>query len=299
MSSSALDDFRRALIAYGERDFDRARLLAHQAAQSDPANVVYSAAVDYLSHLMRAGQSHVYVAPEAFGAFIRGGGNVPLYTRTSAALRRVYETYASLALLDIGVGDGLALLPALTPNISRLDVLDPSRAMLDRTSAALSERGVAYRAIHMTVQQFLHAGAGRYDIAQATFAMQALPPGERSAVLAGLRALIERLLIVEFDVPDFAAAHEELAAPARVRYFVARYRRGLAEYAGDGGLVAQGFLMPVFFGAFDPGEARLNWEMPVAGWVRAVREAGFTDVRIEPIYDYWWGTAYLINAGSG
>lgn len=295
-SASAFDDFRHALIAYGERDFDRARRLAQQAAQSDPANVVYSAAVAYLDRLMREGQSHVYVAPEAFGAFIRGGGNVPLYARTSAALRRVYQAYASLALLDIGVGDGLALLPALTPNISQLDVLDPSRAMLDRASAALNERGVAHRAIYMTVQQFLYANTGHYDVAQATFAMQALPPGERSAVLAGLRALAERLLIVEFDVPDFAAARGELAAPARVRYFVERYRRGLAEYAGDDDLVAQGFLMPIFFGAFDPGEARLNWEMPIAGWARAVREAGFADVRVEPIYDYWWAMAYLVNA---
>ncbi|BCX02217.1 MAG: hypothetical protein KatS3mg053_0155 [Candidatus Roseilinea sp.] len=293
---AALDDFRRALIAYGERDFDRARRLAQQAAQSDPANIVYSAAVTYLDCVMREGQSQVYVAPEAFGAFIRGGGNIPLYARTSAVLRRAYAEYASLALLDIGVGDGLALLPSLTPNISRLDVLDPSRAMLDRASAALNARGVAHRAIHMTVQQFLRTDAGRYDIAQATFAMQALPPGERPDVLAGLRAFADRLLIVEFDVPDFEAAREDLAAPARVRYFVERYRRGLAEYAGHGDLVAQGFLMPIFFGAFDPGEARLNWEMPIAGWVRAVREAGFDAVRIEPIYDYWWATAYLISA---
>ncbi len=294
--SSALGDFCRALTAYGERDFDRARRLVQQAAQSDPANVVYSAAATYLGRLIREGESHVYVAPEAFGAFIRGGGNVPLYARTSAALRRVYEGYTSLSLLDIGVGDGLALLPALPSNISRLDVLDPSRAMLDRASAALSERGVAHRAIHMTVQQFLHAGAGSYDVAQATFAMQALPPDERSGVLASLRALIGRLLIVEFDVPDFPTAREELVAPARVRYFVERYQRGLAEYTDDGGLVAQGFLMPIFFGAFDPGEARLNWEMPIAGWVHAVCEASFAHVRIEPIYDYWWATAHLINA---
>ena len=53
-----------------------------------------------------------------------------------------------------------------------------------------------------------------------------------------LRAHCRRLLIAEFDVPDFA----EQFAPARATYVSERFAQGVAEYADDGGLVAQGFL---------------------------------------------------------
>jgi hypothetical protein len=294
--------FRDALIAYGQQDYSNALQLAQRVAQLEPANAVYAAAANYLERVMREGKANVYVAPEAFGAFIRGGGNVPLYANTSAALRRVYERYDSLSLLDIGVGDGLALLPALTPNIRHLDVLEPSLAMLNQTTAALNARGIDHRAINATVQQLMASslspwGRGQgdgaeWDIIQSTYALQSLRPEERPRVLAWLRAHAKRLLLVEFDAPDFADMYD----PDRVRYFVEHYERGLAEYADDGGLVAQGFLMPVFFGGFDPGEARVNWEMPIAEWTRLLREAGFAEVRAELIYDYWWATAYLMDA---
>jgi len=297
MSSRALDTFRMALVAYGQQHYDDAWRLAQQAAQADPSNDVYSAAVVHLERTMQTGKPAVYGLPEAFGAFIRGGGNVHLYENTSAALRRVYEQYRSLALLDVGVGSGLALVPALTPNVGRLDILEPSAAMLAQASAALHARGIAHRAINMTAQQFIQSGAGHYDVAQATYALQALPPADRGHVLAGLRALADRLLIAEFDVPEWASSHTGLATPERVRYFVERYARGLAEYADDDdGLVVQGFLMPIFFGAFDPTEARLNWEMPIAEWARLLREAGFDRVRSELIHDYWWAASYLLDA---
>jgi hypothetical protein len=291
-SSSALNAFRDALIAYGGEDYAAALRLAQQAAQADATNAVYAAAVAYLERVMRGGKANVYVSPEAFSAFIRGGGNVLLYANTSAALKRVYESYDSLSLLDIGVGDGLALLPALTPNVRHLDVLEPSLAMLNQTTAALNARSIDHRAINATVQQLMQTGIGNYDLIQSTYALQSLRPEERPHVLAWLRAHCQRLLIVEFDAPDFADMYD----PDRVRYFVEHYQRGLAEYADDGGLVAQGFLMPVFFGGFDPGEARVNWEMPTAEWTRLLGEAGFAEVQTQPVYDYWWATAVLVNA---
>lgn len=292
MSSPALDAFRHALLAYGQRDYADALRLAQRAARLEPANAVYAAATVYLERVKREGKAGVYASPKAFGAFIRGGGNVLLYARTSAALRHIYIGYAGLSLLDVGVGDGLALLPALTPNVHRLDVLEPSPAMLDQTVAALNARNVHHRAINATVQQFMETATDRYDLIQATYALQSLRPEERPRVLAWLRARCTRLLIAEFDAPSFTDMYD----PQRVRYFVERYRRGLAEYGGDDGLVAQGFLMPVFFGGFDPGEARVNWEMPIAEWMRLLREAGFARVRTEPIYDYWWATAVLMDA---
>ncbi len=286
------EHFRAALLAYGKNDFAGAVQHAQNALDSQPAGRVYAAAVAYLHRVQREGKSNVYVTPDAFGAFIRGGGNVPLYQNTSAALQRVYGEYDSLSLLDIGTGDGLALLPALTPNIRHLDVLEPSLAMLNKASDELNRRNIDHRAVNATIQQFMVASPGRYDVIESTYAMQSLRPEERSQVLAWLRRHAGRLLIVEFDAPYFAGMYE----PARVQYFVERYERGLAEYADDGGLVAQGFLMPVFFGGFDPGEARVNWEMAIAEWVRHLRDAGFADIRTELIYDYWWAPAFLIDA---
>lgn len=286
------EKFRNALLAYGKGDVAGATQYAQSAHDQSPASRVFAEAVNYLNRVQREGKSNVYVSPEAFGAFIRGGGNVPLYENTSAALQRVYGEYGSLSLLDVGAGDGLALLPAFTPNIRHLDVLEPSLAMLNKASDELNRRNIEHRAINATLQQFMVASPGKYDVIQSTYAMQSIKPDERPNVLAWLRRHTNRLLIVEFDAPDFADMHD----PQRVQYFIERYERGLAEYAGDGGLVAQGFLMPVFFGGFDPSEARVNWEMPIAEWVTQLRAAGFSDIRTEPIYDYWWAPAFLIDA---
>jgi len=217
---------------------------------------------------------------------------VPLYDNTSAALKRIYESYPSLSLLDIGTGDGMALLPALTPNIRQLDVLEPSLAMLSQTTAALNARHIAHHAINATVQQVMQTGLGNFDVIQSTFALQSVPPDERPSVLAWLRAHTQRLVIAEFDAPLIPSMFSD----SRVGYFVERYERGLAEYAGDNSRVAQGFLMPVFFGGFDHSEARVNWEMPIADWIGLLEAVGFVDVRRQPVFDYWWATAYLIDA---
>jgi hypothetical protein len=284
--------FRDALVAYGRGDDATATQHVQAALRHVPGSLVFAEALKYVNRVQRDDKSGVYVSPEAFSAFIRGGGNVPLYENTSAALKRVYEQHNSLSLLDIGAGDGLALLPALTPNIRHLDVLEPSLAMLNQASDALNRRSVEHRAINATVQQLMLTGIGHYDVIQSTYAMQSLRPEERPSVLAWLRAHCQRLLIVEFDAPDFGDMYDL----QRVNYFIEHYERGLAEYSSDGDQVAQGFLMPVFFGGFDPGEARVNWEIPIAEWVRHVRDAGFAEVRSELIYDYWWAPACLIDA---
>jgi hypothetical protein len=53
----------------------------------------------------------VYDQPAAFTAFVRGGGNVVLYERLSARLADGYDKTQLATLLDIGCGDGLALVP--------------------------------------------------------------------------------------------------------------------------------------------------------------------------------------------
>jgi hypothetical protein len=84
--------------------------------------------------------------------------------------------------------------------------------------------------------------------------------------------------------------------PDRVQYVIERYERGLAEYDGDGGVVAQGFLMPVMFGYFDRTAARTNWEGPIQGWENALHTAGFQTVRRHKLFAYFWADAYLLDA---
>jgi len=294
---TALETFYAALLAWADADAVGAAALARAAARLQPDSRVFAAAVRYLDHVLSAGQASVYVDGAAFAVFVREGGNVGLYAALSDALRERYAACgAGFSLLDIGVGDGMALLPALVDRVTALDLVEPSAAMLARTSAALDARGVTHRAVNATVQDFItqEPPSARWDIIQATFSLQSLPPDERPAVLTWLRAHGARVLLAEFDVPDFAA----MLAPDRVRYVVARYERGVAEYehSPDGRLVEQGFLMPVFFGYFDRSAARTNWEGPIQGWADALRAAGFTAISVQSLFDYFWAGAYLIDA---
>lgn len=293
-AADARSQFYLALLAFGEEAFLAGAIHARRAAALEPASLVYREAATYLDRVAEVGKQGVYVRGEAFAAFIRSGGNVPLYANTSAALRSVYATLERPTLLDIGVGDGLALLPALVPSIARVDLVEPSTAMLVHTCAALDERGVPYRSFPQYVQEFALTSADRWDLAQATFSLQSLPPTERRSTLNWLRRAVGRLLLAEFDVPDLG----ELYNPARVAHMVERYEWGLAEYPEAGGLVAQGFLMPVFFGAFDRSVARTNYEQPIAAWEDDLRAAGFSHVARRPLYDYWWATAYLVDAAA-
>ena len=290
--ANALESFYRALFAFDAQDIAQAMHYASQAARQAPEQLVFAQAAAYLQRILPAGRSNVYVDDAGFAAFIRGGGNLPLYARVSAALRQIYQTYPQLRLFDIGVGDGRALLPALTANISQLDVLEPSAAMLRKLCALLDQRGLPYQASCCPLQEFVRAPRGNWDVIQATFSLQSLSPQERPALLAWLRAHGQRVLLVEFDVPAFDA----MFAPDRVQSIVARYARGLAEYEETRDRVAQGFLMPVFFGYFDQTAQRTNYEQPLTAWVQALQAAGFRSVQAQLLYSYWWAPAYLLDA---
>ncbi|HEU4323615.1 MAG TPA: hypothetical protein VFS21_10750 [Roseiflexaceae bacterium] len=288
------DWFYAALLAYAARDRAGALQAAREATQRAPSSLVFRHAATYLE---RAGEqsARVYDSAAAFGAFIRGGGNVPLYDALSDALRAIYRPYAELRLLDIGVGDGLALLPALTAAPAALDLVEPSAALLERTVAALAARGITPRVFAGTLQSFARTVRPRqpWHIAQATFSIQSIAPAERPALLRWLRANTERLLLAEFDPP---AACVDPLDPACAAHVIARYEQGLAEYEQNGDLVAQGFLLPVMLGYVDPTAARTNYEQPIAAWQSDLLTAGFSRVRAVPLYDYWWAGAYLLDA---
>src|SRR6185295_13573912 len=88
---SGLAALTAALEAFAARDFDAAASEAARAAERAPASRVCREAARYLARVRNEGRNdglrNVYVAPEAFAAFIRGGGNRALYARLSAELR--------------------------------------------------------------------------------------------------------------------------------------------------------------------------------------------------------------------
>lgn len=288
-----LDLFYAALLAFGHQDLARAADLARRAALGAPDERVFTEAAAYLGRVTGQGKYNVYISGEAFAAFISGGGNVPLYEATSAALSAAYGEHEQLDVLDIGVGNGHALLPALTPNIGRLGVVEPSPALLAELCERLKVSDRPIEAFAGTAQEFASQDSGGWTIIQATYSLHSIPPEERPVLLRRLRDLGQRLLIVEFDVPEFAAMYD----PLRVCDILGRYQRGLAEYADDGSLVAQGFLMPVLLGYFDQTAARTTYEQPIAAWAELMYAAGFVAVEVRPLYDYWWATACLV-AGS-
>lgn len=286
--------FYHALLAFGAGERAEALRYAQAAAAGDPGSPLYAAAASYLARTLPGAEAGVYSAPEAFAAFIRGGANRGLYAATSAALRAAQLQNGARSLLDIGVGDGLALLPALTDAIERVDLVEPSAALLTIASQQLMARSVPHQAFQGTLQEFVARADDRWDVAEATFSLQSIEPAERVPLLAWLRAHCGRLLIAEFDTPAFA----DMYAPERVRYVLERFGQGLAEYAGDGGLVAQGFLMPVMFGYFDRTAARTNYEHPLAEWQAQLQAAGFTQIAARQLYPYWWAPAFLLEASA-
>jgi len=277
-----------ALLAI--RDGNRSRAIERcSAAMADP-DALLPAALH--TALTVADRDDVYDAPAAFQAFIDGGSNRSLYDATIAAIRAEHRSLGTRALLDIGCGDGRVAHGVAPATCIRLDLIEPSADLLAQAVARCAVGGlpvVEHQGTLADARQELDAT--RWDAAQSTFALHTIPPAERVEQLGWVRARTDALLVAEFDVPGFGDRSE-----GHARYAVDRYERGLREYAGDGGLVAQGFLMPVLIAQFDPDRERLTFEQPATAWIDQLRAAGFTDVRTTALYDYWWAPAQLFVA---
>ena len=291
-TNEAMDTFYLAILAFGEQEIEQAVRYAQAAAKQAPDKLVFTEAVIYLHRVLEAGKQGVYVTGEAFSKFIRGGGNVPLYENLSSTLCKVYQEYDALHLLDVGVGDGMALLPALTDNIKQLDILEPSEIMFKTVCTHLQERGIMYRAANSTLQEFIATRTETWDVIESTFCLHTLPPEERPEMFSWFHAHGRRVLIAEFDCPE----PTEMYAPDLVDYILEHYEVGLAEYIEDRELVSQGFLMPVMFGNFDQTEERSTYEQPIRKWTNELKTAGFDTIRAMPLYSYWWAPAYLLDA---
>ncbi|XXT19531.1 class I SAM-dependent methyltransferase [Sorangium sp. So ce429] len=284
-----------AMLAFADERAEDAAAFAARAADASPGDPLFRAAAAHLARVAREGKRNVYVSAEGFAAFIRGGGNVPLYRETSAALASQYPE-APFDLLDIGAGDGMALLPALTPAVRRVTVVEPAAPLLERCAAALSARGVGFEAFSGRFQDLAaHPGMAsrRWAVGQATFCLHAIAPAERPALLRWARAHCDLLLVAEFDAPRM----DEPLAPDIARHVLERYREGLAEYRdAELDTVAQGFLMPVLFGYADRGATRTTFEHPIDDWAALLQEAGFAHVERRLLHRYWWAPAWLLAA---
>ena len=243
------------------------------------------------SYLSGAGGGRVYDQPAAFTAFIRGGGNIELYEKVSAALAGRYRRLGVESLVDIGCGDGRALVPALAAagGSPAVTLVEPSAALLAAARDALAGYAVSTHAADAAA--FTADLTGRFDLAESTFALHAIPPAERSAVLTALRGHVGDVVLAEFDFP----AHRP-GTPEHLAFLADTYERGLAEYDADRDLVAQGFLMPVLAGQLAPGAPRSTWEQPATAWAAQLEACGYRDVSVEPLCDYWSSPAFLLTA---
>lgn len=268
-----------------EGDTATARELARGAgASGDPLPVAVAGALEGTD-----GRS-VYEDPSAFQQFIDGGGNTVLYAEVGRRLRRLAAERRPRSLLDVGCGDGRVtaeLVAEVRPD--RVDLCEPSPALLDQARRRLEHGAGVVRAHAMGLEELVDAVDGTWDLAVATFSLHAVAPDARQRALAALCPRVRTLAIVEFDVPSFADR-----SPDHARYVVERYRRGIAEYE-DRPEVVSGFLVPVMLRQFSD-EERHTYEQPVDSWIDALRRAGFSDVRREPVADYWWAPAAIVVA---
>ncbi|KAK3237092.1 hypothetical protein CYMTET_52801 [Cymbomonas tetramitiformis] len=121
--------------------------------------------------------------PSAFAIFARTGGNVPLYDQVGQALSSHWKVFGAETLLDIGVGDGRALVTAASIGAHALKtvmLVEPAKTLLEDCTRMLHNIGVyPDKTFCGTVQSFMQEDSECfYDVIQATFSLQSLPMSE-------------------------------------------------------------------------------------------------------------------------
>jgi hypothetical protein len=288
---SAEEHFYDALLARSRGDDQRALVLCLEASRQEPSHALYTETSRFLDY--GSNSTDVYRTSAAFTAFASGGGNTRLYPAAHEALRQCYAELGSIRLLDIGTGEGHGLLPALTPEVTEIDTVEPAAERLALVTAELDRRGTVNRAHAMTVQEFMtHPDAGPWDLVQETFALHTVSRADRLELFRWLRSRTAQIALVEFDVPDLGSGLQ----PARFRYLRDRYECGIREYSGsERALVAQGFLVPLLLNTLCGGGGQEHAEQPIDWWAADLRSAGFEVEAPKPIFDYWWATAHLVR----
>ena len=299
-----------ALVAVSEGRVEAAKSLLDEAMaapvtpSSDNPPVLAVALARHLAAQSSTGGGEVYDSPAAFQAFINAGGNIGLYAAVSESLASRYDGVDFL--LDIGAGDGHALIPALRMADDpprAVTVVEPAAEMAKTCRQNLSllvDDGVIeyVDVVVEPIEQYLGRSPGRerhWDCAQATFSLHRLEPNQRQALIGSMASQASKLMIAEFDAPDFAGLSD------RTNYLAARYEMGLAEYTEgpERDLVADGFLIPVLLDQLNEHHQRTSWEQPIERWVDEITAtANFADVQARQLYDYWWAPAHLVTANA-
>ena len=267
------------------KDSDARDLLAMASDRGSPM------AAGLLHALAGSEVSNAYDQPRAFERFIRGDGNRALYDAVSAELASIYATHRPHSLLDIGAGDGMALAPAVRTSahaISRIEVVEPSGTLL----ASLKANLPMVEGHETTLEQFASdlPATEHWDMAQSTFALQSITPAARQAALRLLAAHVDRLVIVEFDVPDLV-----VGTPEYYDSLATRYEQACADCGDDADLVAGGFLAPMLLGQLRAA-APSNHEQSKTAWIVELADAGFRVVRVTHVHAYSWANAFLLEA---
>jgi hypothetical protein len=280
-----------ALQALQSGDRERARRLSQRATGSALGQALSA----FLSAHSEESSS-VYTEPSAFQAFISGGGNVGLYAATATALAAAYDRTSAGSVLDLGSGDGRALIAAAVLSRDRrphFDLVEPSAVLPSSATSQLRALDIDALAHAMTAQQFARdvPNGRRWDVAESTFALHTLPTEEREQVLRELRGHVHELVIVEFDVPDTHVGSED-----HLRFLADTYELGLSEYGADRNLVADGCLIPVLIGQLAPDAARMTFEQPAAAWAKQLTRCGYSNVTCSELYPYWSSAAFVLTA---
>lgn len=275
-----------ALLAVKRGDSDGAKSLARQAHEQGSA--LGGPLADFLEGVRSSG---VYDEPTAFQGFIDGGGNVALYQALVEFVSNAHHRHQTESVLDIGCGDGRVIV-AGGGLAERIDLVEPSEDLLAAAVAGLAGIGLTANAHHATIESFLTdlQPHHHWDLAQSSFALHNIQPGERAPVLTQLASHCSRLLLVEFDVPQFDDGSLEHAS-----YAAERYERGVAEYATTPEVI-WGFLLPVLVGQFSPTATRHTFEQPASRWRAELGACGWRVMTSDVIDDYWWAPAFAIEA---
>ncbi|PPU21867.1 hypothetical protein [Xanthomonas arboricola] len=232
-----------------------------------------------------------YDEPRAFEVFIRGGGNVALYEAVSEELAQLYNALRPSTVLDIGAGDGTALVPAIQASVhvpDQIDVVEPNDVLLGELIASLP----LVRGYRMTMENFVEGfdDEDHWDMAQSTFALQSIEAKAREQALEALAGHVDRLVIVEFDVPDLAPNSD-----AYYQSLAQRYERAASEYGENAALVAGGFLAPMLLGQLRS-IAPSNHEQPADAWAAELERSGYRVIGKANLHDYSWATAFSLIA---
>lgn len=280
------DALLEVLRAVTVGDWDDVARLSADAVEADPDDPLAAALHQHLAD----GPIDPTPDLEAFQRMADAPESVALFERTARLIARAHARLRPVAAVDLGSGDGRVSAAAMRVGLERLDLVEPSRALLEAAVRRMEDSGVDVRA-HRTVPDEWPSLVTdeTWGVAQAVFALHDVAPEARRGILTTLAERADTVLIVEFDCPV-----ETDRTDPHLAFLVDRYRAAVADATDP--LIVGGYLLPVLVGQLSPGATRHAWEQPIAAWCAEVEGAGLRVVDTSPISDHWWASAHLIEA---